>query len=151
MIEPYYDEDGITIYCGSCELIYGADLPLRQIIIWDRGVGMNFQASFFMPKCEWIVVWAKRAWRLTSKSAGAIGDVWRFPPEMESEHPAAFPIGLPARIIEAAKPRSVLDPFMGSGTTLRAAKDAGIPAVGIEKSERYCEMAVKRLAQGVLL
>lgn len=46
-----------------------------------------------------------------------------------------------------ATPGVVLDPFMGSGTTLRACKDLGIRAVGIEIDERYCEMAVRRLAQ----
>jgi DNA modification methylase len=67
----------------------------------------------------------------------------------ENDHPAAMPIGLPRKIL-SFWPGVVCDPFMGSGTTLRAAKDAGRRAIGIEIEERYCEIAAKRMAQETL-
>jgi site-specific DNA-methyltransferase (adenine-specific) len=120
---------------------------LRQIVVWDRGGGCNFVPTAYTAAHEWIIVLAREQFRL--KGAGAALDVWRVAAQ-PSEHPAPFPVELPARAIETAVPRSVLDPFAGSGTTLVAAKAAGVPAVGIEKSERYCEMAARRLAQGSL-
>ena len=125
-------------------------LPLRQIVTWDRGSGVNFAPTHFLPNYEWVLVFAKDAWRLKTRGASGIGDVWRVPPERDSTHPAPFPVALPALAIEAAAPVSVLDPFCGSGSTLVAAKRAGVRAVGIEQSKTYCELAVRRLAQGVL-
>lgn len=129
---------------------YGFGLPLRQIVIWDRATGMNFSDCFFLPKHEWIIVWAKEAWRLTDKSTSQIGDVWHIPPEQDTAHPAPFPSALPMRAISSCGARTVLDPFAGSGTTLRAAKDLGRRAIGIEIEERYCEIAARRCAQEVL-
>jgi len=121
-------------------------LPLRQIVTWARAGGMNFNPTAYVPTYEWIMVLAKDDFRLSSKAASGLGDVWREPQE-PSDHPAPFPVGLPARAIETTGPGLVIDPFVGSGSTLVAAKAAGVRAIGIEKSERYCEMAVKRLAQ----
>lgn len=65
-------------------------------------------------------------------------------------HPTQKPEDLMGRLIGANVGETILDPFMGSGTTLRAAKDFGRKAIGIEIEEKYCEIAVKRLRQEVL-
>jgi site-specific DNA-methyltransferase (adenine-specific) len=131
-------------------LDYGKAYPLRQIITWSRGVGMNFAETHYLPKSEWIMVWAKEAWRLKDRQSSAIGDVWNVTPEATRDHPAPFPIELPMMAIGSTAAQTILDPFMGSGTTLRAAKDLNRRAIGIEINERYCEIAARRMAQGVL-
>jgi site-specific DNA-methyltransferase (adenine-specific) len=66
-------------------------------------------------------------------------------------HPTQKPLALMQWCISlAGDVRTILDPFMGSGTTLRAAKDLGRKAVGIEREERYCAIAAKRMQQEVL-
>lgn len=68
-------------------------------------------------------------------------------------HPCPKPLGWMRWLVNkvALEGETILDPFMGSGTTLRAAKDLGRKAIGIEIEERYCEIAARRMAQGVLL
>lgn len=65
-------------------------------------------------------------------------------------HPTQKSERLMLRLLQLRPHGVVLDPFMGSGTTLRAAKDLGRRAIGIEIEERYCEIAAKRLGQEVL-
>jgi adenine-specific DNA-methyltransferase len=82
-------------------------------------------------------------------------DIWEFPsakPEERLGHPTPKPLALIRFMVEiSARPDSViLDPFMGSGTTLLAAKLEGRRAIGVEKNQEYCDIAVERLRQGVL-
>lgn len=69
----------------------------------------------------------------------------------ERAHPTQKPLGLMAWCLDFfPNAQTILDPFAGSGTTLRAAKDLGRKSIGIEIEERYCEIAARRLEQAVL-
>ncbi len=69
----------------------------------------------------------------------------------ERVHPTQKPESLMRWCIEFfPKASIILDPYCGSGSTLRVAKDLGLKAIGIEIEERYCEIAANRLSQGVL-
>lgn len=122
--------------------------PSKRPLVWDKGeeVGMGDTAYPWRPNYE--LVWV-------------IGDGWhgprgssilRFPISPRNRvHPTQKPVALMRAIIQKAPPGTVLDPFMGSGTTLRAAADLGRKAIGIEINEDYCKIAIERLRQGVLL
>jgi site-specific DNA-methyltransferase (adenine-specific) len=80
---------------------------------------------------------------------------WLQPPSdyaYKCDHPCPKPEGMMRWMVNRVSMENhiILDPFMGSGTTLRAAKDLGRKAIGIEIEEKYCEIAAKRLAQEVL-
>lgn len=128
-------------------------LPLRQIIHWDRGGGIDVNLRHFCTAQEWVMLFAHDEFRLVNHAASGMSDVWRLGRSHEpatGDHPAPFPVSLPLRAMLATGAATVLDPFMGSGTTLRAAKDLGRKAIGIEVDERYCEIAARRMGQEVL-
>ena len=129
------------------------DLPLRQMIVWDRGTGIDVNVRHYCTAHELILLFTHDDFRLVDHAASGISDVWRLGMNHDAataEHPAPFPKQLPARAIVTTGATSILDPFCGSGSTLRAAADAGIRGVGVDASERYCEIAAKRLAQASL-
>lgn len=145
-----------------------SDVP--KVCIW----GGNYYTDQLPPSEAWLV-WMKRpavgfdddrrtysvlemAWTNYGGKPRAMTHVWDGGKRQGAAinrtfcHPAQKPLEIMRwSILEAgALDGCVLDPFMGSGTTLEAAKQLGLKAIGIELEEKYCEIAAKRLAQGAL-
>ncbi|MCY3865107.1 MAG: site-specific DNA-methyltransferase [Chloroflexi bacterium] len=118
--------------------------PVRQIIIWQRKGGINFNPGYFLPTYEVIYLIAKPGFRLAPK-ANALGDVWQIPQESNNPHPAPFPEALAQRCIDSTDAKVVLDPFIGSGTTAVAAVKSNREWIGIDISQEYCELARQRI------
>lgn len=118
--------------------------PVRQIIIWKRKGGINFNDGYFLPTYEVIYLIAKPDFKLAPK-ANAHGDVWEITQTKGIDHPAPFPLELAHRCISSTKGGIVFDPFMGSGTTAVAATELGREWIGCELSESYCKLAEERL------
>jgi len=118
--------------------------PVRQIIIWKRKGGINFNAGYYLPTYEVIYLIAKQKFKLARK-ANAYGDVWDFNQEMNNPHPAPFPVALINRIVSSTTAQIILDPFMGSGTTAVVAQALKRKYIGIEISPEYCKMADDRI------
>lgn len=119
--------------------------PVRQIIIWKRKGGINFNKGYFLPTYEVIYLICKKKFELAPKAC-SLGDVWEIKQEMKNEHPAPFPVELAERIINSTTAKIILDPFMGSGTTAVAAKKLGRDYIGFELSQSYCDMANARVS-----
>lgn len=122
------------------------DFPVRQIIIWKRAGGINFNAGYFLPTYEVIYMICKPEFKL-AEGANKMTDVWEVPQARGNEHPAPMPIELAQKCIQASPGGIVLDPFMGSGTSAIAATVLNREWVGIEISEKYCNMADKRVKE----
>jgi len=122
---------------------YYAMPPSRCWLVWDKKNGANDFAD-----CE-------LAWTNYQSSVRLRQHQWNGMIRKDREqrfHPTQKPLQVITWAISLAPASdTILDPCMGSGTTLRAAKDLMKKAIGIEKDERYCEIAAKRMAQEVLL
>lgn len=125
-----------TMLWGGCHLPLP---PTFGYLVWDKQIdGLNFGEVEF---CWTNLRFAPRVFRY--RAVGIDGG---------KQHPTQKPEALMSWCFRFFPPGvlTVLDPFMGSGTTLRAAKDLGRKAIGIEIEERYCEIAANRLRQAVL-
>ena len=123
--------------------------PVRQIIIWRRKGGINFNPGYFLPTYEVIYMITKPQFVL-AKGANKLTDVWEIPQSRGNDHPAPFPLELAQNCIEASPDGIILDPFMGSGTTAMAAISQSRDWIGIEVSPKYCQMANNNIAKHVV-
>lgn len=126
------------------------------------------RGMFDYPRPDWIAAWVRLGSTQRNGSLGGfnnwepillydiptlVNDVIATPnfrSPVTGGHPTPKPIKLLVALLARMPAGTVLDPFMGSGTTLVAAKNLGRKSIGIEIEERYCEIAAQRLSQGVL-
>ena len=136
-------------------------------IVWNEqnisrrtawGSWLSASAPFVIAPVEVIVIMYKKRWEKMNKGKSDIirnefiewtNGVWNFSGEIRSKvgHPAPFPIELPKRCIKLFSfvGDVVLDPFLGSGTTLIACLETNRAGIGVEINKNYCDLAVKRL------
>jgi len=151
----YNHKNRIHSGCGEIispyQWIYKTNFKIRQEIIWDRGSTNNVDKSRYLPTTEKIF-WLTKSKRpnfsreLDTKYKN---EVWKFPFEKNTEHPAPFPLDLPNNIISCIPNKEgiiVLDPFMGSGTVAISSiinKCKGY--IGFEKYQEYVDMSNNRI------
>lgn len=142
-------------FIKQAAILWGANNFTRYLthsggwLIWDKRQGIEDLAEKGWPLGE-----AELAWTNFRNSTRVFRNLWagllRQQERGDFFHPTQKPVALMRWCLELTPSRMVLDPFMGSGTTLRAAKDLGRKAIGVEIEEKYCEIAAKRMGQEVL-
>ena len=124
----------------------------RARLIWHKaGMAPGPLNAAFMSQDEEIYVLGDGEWRKSSPPLRSVLRTTESRAAAVAEgHPTPKPVGLMETLIDRCPPGVIADPFAGSGSTLVAAKQLGRKAIGIELEERYCEIAARRLSQGVL-
>jgi site-specific DNA-methyltransferase (adenine-specific) len=161
-------DDDFSIVCGALDLcqssIMASFMSPRRVVQFAAGLKTwVFQRVLWMEKVA-DISFPWRGWLMNSEAIlifsrdGATWpepgrysrDCYRVGPWGKQGHPNNKPPDVVQDIMQKIGGETILDPFMGSGTTLFAAKLLGRRAIGIEIEEKYCEIAAKRLSQEVL-
>ena len=147
------NEDGTYyIFCDakSYPIFWQVMFPLCKnvrLLIWDKQISYN---GFTWRHQHELIAWGELD--KTKRIPTGDGDLIKCRGVLQANrnHPAEKPIEVMAKLIGKHPAGIVLDPFMGSGSTLLASKDLGRKAIGIEIEEKYCEIAAKRMSQSVM-
>jgi len=129
-----------------------AQMPLTSCAVWDKQWIGPGGVQGLRPSYELVALSCQPHAAISDRGVADViaHKVGSYKPH---GHPAEKPLALITRLLqisELAAGDVVLDPFLGSGTTARAAKDLGLRCIAIEAEERYCEIAARRCAQEVL-
>lgn len=126
--------------------------PVELILVMYKGTWKKMSGTRMSDiSRDEFMSWTNGFWNFEKMNEGAPGEnpVWAFSGESKKKvgHPAPYPIELPRRCIKLFSfvDDTILDPFLGSGTTMIAAKQARRKAIGVEIDRKYCELARARL------
>ena len=145
----------LSEWCGPA-LVFGTwkvkpPIGARTALVWDKGPASGMGDLSLPWKLSWEMIYVCGDGFVGARDVGVISNKWVVSrASMGRAHPNEKPVELLAYLLSKCPLGTVLDPFAGSGTTLRAAKDLGRKAIGIEIEERYCEIAARRCAQEVM-
>jgi DNA modification methylase len=149
-------DEVLSMLPGSPALVFGswtrpAPAGTRMALVWDKGPALGMGALDLPWKPSWDLIFVVGKGFTGRRDGGVI-----YCPPVQSlarngrTHPHEKPVALIRKLIVKCPPGTVLDPFMGTGSTLVAAKSLGRRAIGIELDEGYCEQAADRCSQEVL-
>ena len=128
-----------------------SDASLYQLIIWDRRNSPNLRDDILVPSTEHIYWFCKDKPKVFRNAVDPAykGEVWVINPERQKQHPAPFPPQLVQNCIQLTTKEgdTVLDPFMGSGTTAIVSRNLNRKWIGFDIDEKYCIITNERLKE----
>ena len=156
--DTYYRDELLTkIPKDMPAVMFGSPLiqippNTKQVLVWQKPSESGFFGCFAGYRRDWEAIYLLGKWpQEGAKRSSIIKTKEGLSSYLRGKaHPHTKPQNLMKKIILTVPEGVILDPFMGSGSTLRAAKDLNRQSIGIEIEEHYCEIAARRLAQEVL-